>query len=829
MSALRISAAYTMKARPILLLRSSLLLRFSFSSRSPLALRSLPSSLAFALQLAFAASLCGGVSVPAFAQTPASVQQYAIAAGPLADALNQFAAQSGVAIVIDAEKVKNLRTQGLQGTYAIDDGFAVLLRDSGYAISKTDVGYVLVPAAGKAGALPAAAAVANAAPAAADVAMETFHVYGDLEETKTATKLNLTALETPQVVSVVSRDQMEDFSLREVNSLLNYVPGVTVEQVETGRTLYTARGFDIVNFQFDGVGVPFAYGLSPGHEDTALYEQVEVVKGATGLITGLANPSATINFVRKRPTKELQASVAASTGSWDLYRMEGDISGPIIADKLNGRLVVAKQEGDSYLDRFSKELTVFYGIVSGDITDTTRFSVGHSSNDNHNDGNSSGALPLFYSDGSVTDYDESTNTAPKWAYQDVQQTRSFVELEQDLGENWMAKAIYTHNVQDKEWVAFYLAGAPDPFTEEGLLGHASYYEGDEKEDIIDLFISGYFSLWGQEHELVAGVNQADIKLTERSVYTSEWNYDPVGADWAKGNTPRPTFDVYDAATQSTDVDQEQNSYYVSSRLNFTDALSVLLGARTVDIEQAGISYGAPQDVSDSETVPYVGATYEVIEGTVLYSSFSEVFKAQTFVDLNLQPLGPVRGESTEVGVKQEVFASNAVLTLALFESAQENFGEWVTRDTTSGLNLYRGVEFESDGVELELAGEVLTGLNVSAGYTQVKVEDENGADTRRFIPTKQFKLATAYNVPAVAGMRVGAGINWQNEIYFGDTEVQDSYALLDLFAQYTTSSDLTFALNAYNVSDQKYRLSPQWGQANFGAPLNVMGSVSWHY
>lgn len=659
--------------------------------------------------------------------------------------------------------------------------------------------------------------------------VETVYIYGESDKTDTATKLNLTVLETPQVVSVISRDQIDDFSLREINSLLAYVPGVTVEQVETGRTYYTARGFDIVNFQYDGVGAPFSYGLSHGHDDTAIYEQVEVVKGATGLITGLANPSATINYLRKRPTEEMQASVSGSAGSWNQYRLDGDISGPIISDKLNGRLVVAKQDGDSYLDRYGKELTVFYGIVSGAITDTTRFTLGHSINDNHSDGNSSGALPLFYSDGSLTDYDVSTNTAPEWAYQDVDQTRTFIELEQDLSESWMAKAIFTRNDLDSEWTSLYLSGAPDPSTEEGLLAHASFYEAKDKEEIIDLFISGSFSLWGQEHELVAGINTADIKLTGRSVYTDEWNYNPVGAAWAEGNTALPEFDVYDAASQSIDIDQKQYSYYISTRLNLTDQLSVLLGARTVDIEQDGINYGAPQAASDKETVPYVGVTYEILQGTMFYASYSEVFSAQTWVDADLLPLGAVRGESSEVGFKQEVFAGNAVLTLAYFESAQENFGEWVSRDTESGLNIYRGVEFESNGFEVELAGEVFTGLNVSAGYTQVKVEDENGNDTRRFIPTQQFKLATAYNVSAVPGLRLGAGINWQKEIYYGDTQVQGDYALVDFFARYALTSNLTLALNLNNAGDEKYLLSPQWGQANYGASRNVMGSITWRY
>lgn len=658
---------------------------------------------------------------------------------------------------------------------------------------------------------------------------ENVFVYGELHKTKTATKLNLTVMETPQVVSVVSRDQIDDFSLREVNSLLAYVPGVTVEQVETGRTYYTARGFDIVNFQSDGMGVPFSYGLTQGHDDTAIYEQVEVVKGATGLITGLANPSATINYLRKRPTDDMQASVVGSAGSWNQYRFDGDISGPIIADKLNGRLVVAKQDGDSYLDRYGKELTVFYGIVSGTITDSARFTLGHSINDSHSDGNSSGALPLFYSDGSLTDYDVSTNTAPDWAYQDVEQTRTFVELEQDLGESWMAKAVYTRNNLDSEWTSLYLAGTPDPTTEEGLLAHASLYQAADEEEIVDLFISGSFELWGQEHELVAGINLADIKLTGRSVYTDEWNYDPVGATWAEGNTALPEFDVYDAASQSTDINQKQNSYYLSTRLNLTDEFSVLLGARTVDIEQEGISYGAPQTASDDDTVPYAGITYEVLQGTMLYASYSEVFNAQTWVNADLLPLGAVRGESSEVGVKQELFAGNAILTLALFESSQENFGEWVTRDTDTGLNIYQGVGFDSDGFEVELAGEVFTGLNISAGYTQVKVEDDNGNDTRRFIPTQQFKLATAYNLSAVPGLRVGAGVNWQNEIYYGATQVQGDYALLDIFARYDLTTNLTLALNINNVGDEKYLLSPQWGQANYGAPRNIISSLTWRF
>lgn len=660
-------------------------------------------------------------------------------------------------------------------------------------------------------------------------AVETTYVYGEADETKTATKLNLTLLETPQVVSVISRDQMDDFSLNQVNSLLTYVPGVTVEQVETGRTYYTARGFDIVNFQTDGMGVPFSYGLTQGHEDTAIYEQVEVVKGATGLITGLANPSATINYLRKRPTEDFQTSLAGSVCSWNQTRVDGDIAGPIIAEKLNGRLVVANQDGDSYLDRYGKELTVFYGIATAHISDSTRLTLGHSNNDSHSRANSSGALPLFYSDGSLTHYDISTNTAPDWAYQDVEQNRSFVELEQDLSENWMAKAIYTQNKLDSEWTSLYLSGAPDPATETGLLAHASLYQSADQEDIVDLFINGNFTLWGQQHEVVAGVNLADIKLTGRSIYTDEWVYSPIGGDWADGKTPLPEFDVYDAATQSTDINQDQKSWYLSTRLHLTDQLALLLGTRTVDIEQDGISYGAPQVSSDKETVPYAGITFEVLPGSVLYTSYSEVFNPQAWVDESLQPLGAVRGESSEFGIKQEIADGKAIITLAHFQSAQENFGEWVGRDQASGLNKYRGVGFESEGYEIEIAGEIFTGFNISSGYTRVKVEDDNNKTTRRFIPKNQFKLATAYQLPMLTDLRLGAALNWQSDIYVGNTKVQGDYSLVDLFARYDLTQHLSLSLTLNNITDEQYLLSPQWGQANYGAPRNASLTINYRF
>ena len=126
-------------------------------------------------------------------------------------------------------------------------------------------------------------------------ATEQVIVQGDRFASSVISGLDLSLRETPQSATVVSRQHMDDFRLTNVNDLLDLVPGVNVERVETDRTYYNSRGFDITNFQVDGIGPPLLWGIQFGDLDTAMFERVEVVRGADGMMTGIGNPSATVN------------------------------------------------------------------------------------------------------------------------------------------------------------------------------------------------------------------------------------------------------------------------------------------------------------------------------------------------------------------------------------------------------------------------------------------------------------------------------------------------------------------------------------------------------
>ena len=244
-------------------------------------LKSAPLSLAMLTATTLNISMAQADAVSVAAQT------YDIPAGPLGSSLNRFAQQAGVAIVFQSHELEGLNGPGLKGNYAIQDGFDRLLQGSGYRAVKGDQVYALQPA-----------------PTAGDGSLELSPTQvsgtqlGNVTEDTgsytpgtiaTATRMVLTPKETPQSVSVVTRQHMDDFGLNNVDDVMRHTPGITVSAFDTERTNYYARGFSINNFQYDGIPSTarnVAYSAGNTLSDMAIYDRVEVLKGATGLLTG---------------------------------------------------------------------------------------------------------------------------------------------------------------------------------------------------------------------------------------------------------------------------------------------------------------------------------------------------------------------------------------------------------------------------------------------------------------------------------------------------------------------------------------------------------------
>lgn len=652
------------------------------------------------------------------------------------------------------------------------------------------------------------------------------------DSVSTATKFELAPREIPQSVSVVTRTQIEDFQLDDINDALETTTGVTVEQVETDRTYYTARGFDITNFQFDGIGVPQPYGVIDGDIDTAIYDRVVVVRGATGLVSPTGDPSATINFVRKRPTRELRVEVELTAGSWDKRRIEADVAGPL-AERLRGRLVVAHQDKDSYLDRYSHEKTVLYGVLEADVADNTTLTLGHARQENEADSPLWGAPPLFFADGTPTNYDVSTSTAAEWAFWDGERVSTFLELAHRFGNGWEAKAIASRKEFTENSKLFYVYGTPDLTTPgSDLFAFPSRYDSNTEQTIVDLYATGPFSLAGGTHQLMAGASWSKSELTDVSNFGQGIGTEIPQEQVFAGTYPEPSFDAFTMGSNFTD---KQVSVYSAARLSVTDALTTILGARVSNIDSEGESYGVSRTTSyDYEVVPYAGVIYDVSKRHSVYASYTEIFNPQTETDASGNRLDPLEGVNYEIGLKSELFAGlNSALTL--FKTEQNNVAEPVPSEP--GDTRFRAVDgLTAEGFEIELAGKVLPGLQLAAGYTYLDIENADGSAARTFIPRHLVRTTAAYRLQSVPKLKVGARVNWQDDTYVqtatGRVE-QDAYALVGLMARYDFSDNWSANLNVNNLTDEKYYASLYWadvtGQGFYAAPRNASVTLRWQY
>lgn len=648
----------------------------------------------------------------------------------------------------------------------------------------------------------------------------------------TATKMSQSLKETPQSISVVTRTLMDDFHLNNINDVLDYATGIKVERVEPSRNYYTARGSDITNFQIDGIGVPFAYGLVFGDIDTAVYDRIEVLRGANGLMTGAGNPSATINFIRKRPTADTQAKISAGVGSWDYRRLDADVSGSLNeSGSVRGRLIAASQDGNSYLDRYSTERNVLSGVIEMDLSEQTMLTVGHTFQQHNADGVMWGSLPLLYSDGSTRHYSRSASTSPDWTYWHTKNNVTFAELQHIFDNEWKLKVQATRRETNAASKLFYLYGNEDKATGTGLAATPGLYRDTIKEYVADIYLSGPFDLGGRIHEAVIGTTWSRTRLNETEDSAADItlsSFDSISS------VAEPTL----ARTSNFAAMRNLRlNSYVAGKFNLTDALKLTVGANMLTYKYSGESYGSLQDGDAKDKVtPYIGAVYALDEQHSVYASHTEIYNPQVAVDVNTRNvLPPLQGTNREVGLKSTWFNDKLNTSVAYFDNKQKNFAQG-TNTYLGRMQLYEAIDIRTKGFEFDVSGEVAEGLSANAGFTRLmSLKNDNGQTARTYIPRNMAHMALTYKVPAVQGLKLGASVNWQDDIYVDIGSVkytQKDYAVLNLMSTYDINRHWQASVNLNNVTNEKYLASMMWasyGQSYYAPGTNGYATLTWKY
>ncbi|WP_437612988.1 TonB-dependent receptor plug domain-containing protein, partial [Erwinia sp. V71] len=266
--------------------------------------------------------------------------------------------------------------------------------------------------------------------------------------TRAGTKMLLAPRDVPQSVSVITEQRMQDQNLQSIGDVLTNTTGVSTTYYDSERPTFYSRGFTIDNFSFDDIptSVNDGWGFGDDSSDTAIYERIEVVRGATGLMSGTGNPAASVNMVRKHAdSKTFKGNVSASYGSWDKQRYVLDVSAPLSeSGAVRGRVVTGYQDQNGYMDRYKKDKKFLYGVVDTDLTDSLTASVGYDYMQSHTSNATFGGIPTWFTNGERTSYSRSTNAAADWAHFDIDSRKVFANLTQNFANGWQIRLNGTH-------------------------------------------------------------------------------------------------------------------------------------------------------------------------------------------------------------------------------------------------------------------------------------------------------------------------------------------------------------------------------------------------
>ncbi|MGF7178221.1 TonB-dependent siderophore receptor [Azospirillum doebereinerae] len=772
----------------------------------------------------------------------AGTVSFAIPAGPLSGALAAFGQASGLQILYAAEMARGVASPGVTGTLTHREALIRLLSGTGLTARFVDGGTVTLEKPVAAGATVLDPVTVQGSSSRDAGRTEGTGSYA-ASTTASATKLTLTPRETPQSVSVMTRQRMEDQGLNEIRDVLDQTVGVTRMQSgalgSDGSEIY-ARGFEVKNFQVNGTPRSTVYGFGDSISDMAVFDRVEVVRGASGLMNGVGDPSASVNLVRKRPTSTVQGTIEGQVGSWDRYRGEADLSGPLVENgRLRGRVVGAYQDNDTFIDRLHERKKVLYGVLEADLTEDTTWTVGVEYQKHKSDEASRAGFPLFYADGTKTDFSRSYNSGANWAYFMHDNLTVFSELKHRFGDGWTATLNVEHSNREYDGLMGY--GVRGSLNRDGTgMGiWPGRWNSNLQQTSVSADVTGPFELFGRRHEVMAGVSGYYAKRSGLDYplwYLTGYNYNiPNYFTW-NGNIAQPTLNP----TGWSQTNERQMAAYAATRLKPTDDLSVILGSRVSRWEQSeethanGVAGTFKKRSKNGVVTPYAGAVYDLSDIWSVYGSYTSIFKPQDYKDVSGQTLDPIDGDAYEAGVKAEFFGGRMNASAAVFLIQQDNLAVIDTgRFTPDGGQAYKAAKgAKSKGFELEVSGEVLEGWQIGGGYSHTKVKDASGQQLLTYVPKDSFKLFTTYRLPgALDRLTLGGNVKWDGGIHNGTGRTryeQDGYAVVDLMARYQVTEKVAATLNLNNLFDKKYLTSIQ-NNGYYGEPRNVLLSLkaSW--
>ena len=652
----------------------------------------------------------------------------------------------------------------------------------------------------------------------------------------TVTRTDTPLRDIPQSIQVVPQQVLEDRRPRSITEAVETVSGV----VDGGNHFGSPSGARIIR----GFSQGFAERASGGNyrngfRDGGFFtltgidtvERVEILKGPASVLFGAAEPGGIINVITHQPLTEPYYSIELEAGNRSFYQPSIDLSGPLSSDgSIRYRFIASYQDTDGFQDFVNTNFTTITPSIAVNFGDNTELNLYYEYiNFTGDPAEQYGGLS---SDDSFLPQDFFLGY-PQFNFFDQTTQKFGYTLTHSFSDNWQIRNGFSANINDAEDRRALSNELIDDRFLTSFSTDDSEYTKDNYFGQIDLL--GRFDMGPIIHQVLIGF---DFNIF------NEAQFGTTGGSLPDLDLINPNYDVQAPVnTGIIDVDEYSNSYgiYIQDQIELLDNLKLLIGGRFDWIEQESdlifgdIDFSSPYQ-SNSAFSPRIGLVYQPIDPVSIYTSYSRSLNPAAGFSLDGSAFEPTRGTQYEIGVRTDFLDVRLSTNMAAYHLTKSNV---VTSDPDNPDFQIQVGEQRSQGLELDIAGEILPGWNIIASYAYTNAEitkDNIFAIGNQLVgaPEHQASLWTTYELQEgiLEGLGFGLGL-----FYVGERagDLDNTFKMPDYLrtdaAIYYRRDRLNAAINVRNLFDVDYFRSSDGGRIFLqrGDPFSIIGSVSWEF
>jgi iron complex outermembrane receptor protein len=788
--------------------------------------------------MALAIALSIPMASPALHAAEQSQLAYDLPSAPLATTLNQIASQAGIALAIDPALVSGRTAAPVKGQYDALGALQAALRGSGLQLQQSSVGsYSLVATPEGSLALPETSINAAGEYESAWGASTGYVATRTAAGTKTDTPI----VETARSLSVITRQQLDDRQVLNLNDALRYTAGVQSSGYgsDSRADWLRVRGFDPTQF-LDGLALPKGSFANPKVEPWNL-ERITVLRGPASSVYGQTPPGGMLDMVSRRPQAERAHQIEVQAGSNEHKQINFDSTGKIDDEgRFLYRISGVVRDSNSPIDHIPDKRYNIAPSLTWNVDEDTKLTF-ISQYTRDDTGITGQFLPLQGTKlpsaaGKISHHKNLGE--PDWDFYDRTYYALGYAFEHRLNDTWQFRQNLRYTKNDLSFQAVNVG----TFNTVDADGNVNRESGIINEDIsqfaVDNNFQADFDTGAVSHTLLLGLDH------QRANTNYQWLY---GLGVPPINVNRPVYGadmsgVSYITLQDFNQKTQQTGVYVQDQMSL-DNWRLTLGGRE-DWVHTGTRFNVNNATSTQRDKAFsgnVGLSYVFDNGVTPYISYTESFQPTMGADARAaQSFAPTEGRQYEVGVKYQPVGSQTLLTAAVYDLTQQN-----VRVTEGSITRQVG-ELQVRGLELEASTQLTDNFKAIASYTYTDTEITKGLATdvgnrMALIPRNQATLWADYtwHNGLLDGFGVGGGVRYVGDTYgnTANTSVAhvSSYTVYDASAHYdlgrldNSMKGLSVAVEAKNLFNKDYLANCDGFWCYYGDERNVVASVNYKF